>query len=244
MKNHMITIFLIVLVIAGVAYAFSDVYKTKMDQTYDQLAHWTPENIAKDPEAYLVFCEKKTIEAMEGLKASEIDNAQKRSQIQQINEDAKDKITIGEKALLELKELYRSAETSKTWPLKFKNQDFNQEASKKQVISFYKEIEGQKSIAAKCETGLKKLEAHLSKIKDLNIKAQQQLMEIKTNLQLVKIEKNSQNLKDKLINMRAAMEVIAGNASGTGASLTLDDLKADADVKIDDTEFQKIMEKK
>jgi hypothetical protein len=244
MKNNIITTFIIILVIAGIAYGFSDVYKTKMDRSYDQMAHWTPENIAGDPEAYLFFCEKKIVEVMESLKANEIDNAQKRANIQQINESAKEKISLGDKALVQLKELYRAAETSKSWPLKFNNQEFDQEAAKKQIVSFFNEIEGQRSIANKCESALKKLEAYLIKIKDLNIKAQQQLMEVKTNLQLVKVEKNSQNLKDKLVNMRAAMEVIAGDSSKSGAPITLDELKADAEVRVDDSVFNKIMENK
>jgi len=83
MKN-IITISIVVLIIAGIAYGFSGVYKTRMDRKFDQMAHWTPENIVKGPDAYLLFCEVKTIEAMEDLKANEIESARKRAQMQHI----------------------------------------------------------------------------------------------------------------------------------------------------------------
>jgi len=60
-KNGMSLTGIIVLIIVlvaigvGVMYFTSDVYRTKIETAANQYAHWTPENIAKDPENYLTF---------------------------------------------------------------------------------------------------------------------------------------------------------------------------------------------
>jgi hypothetical protein len=69
-------------VVVGVMYFTSDVAKTRIDAAADQYAHWTPENIAKDPENYLRFCEAEATKVLQSLKASEIAVAQNRASLE------------------------------------------------------------------------------------------------------------------------------------------------------------------
>jgi len=80
MRVIVIVLIILAAVIAGL-YFTSDVYRTRINAAANQYAHWTPENIAKDPENYLNFCEEEANKALLGLKASEISIAQNRGKL-------------------------------------------------------------------------------------------------------------------------------------------------------------------
>lgn len=244
MKNLIIGIIIVVLIGLSFSYTFSDVYKTKIDQKIDQFAHWTPQNIAKDPEAYLTFCEGKINQFLEELKASEIDVNQKYSQIRQMIDSATEKANTGVKMLAEFKEIYISAEKVNTWPAKWNGKNFSQDLAKRQIISLSKEVDNQKAMQVKCEDGIKRLDAQKLKIQDSQTKAHQQIAEIATNKQMIKIDKINEELTNKLVGIRGAVESMVGISTKTEGIITLNDLAKDQETKIDESEFKKIMENK
>ncbi len=244
MKNFFVFIVVIGLIGLGVSYTFSDVYKTKIDEKIDQFAHWTPQNIAKDPESYLTFCEGKINQFLEELKASEIDVSQKYAQVRQMADTTAEKTNTGVKMLAELKEAYKSAEKANAWPMKWNGKDFSQDLAKRQIIALSKEIDNQKAMQVKCEDGIKRLDAQKLKIQDSQSKAQQQIAVIKTNKQMVKIDKISDDLANKLVDIKGAVESMVNISTKNEGIITLNELAKDQETKVDDSEFKKIMERK
>ncbi|MCH8343346.1 MAG: hypothetical protein IH983_05105 [Planctomycetes bacterium] len=237
------TILTILVVIGLGAYFLSDVFRTKVGVAYDQFAHWTPENIAKDPAGYLAFCQTETVKTLEELKAREIAVSQNRAGIERMHEDAQEKVVVGTKALGELKQTYRRAAGTDAWPIRWRGQNRDKDWSKRQIVALYKEIESQEVVVGKCEAGLKNLDNQVVRIQDIRAKAQEQLSEIRANQQLIKIEKLSTELTDRLAAMKGAVEATVRTTVDFSKLVNLDDLAAEAELEIDEQEFESIMKR-
>lgn len=233
----------VVVVVAGVVLYFtSDVFRTKMDAQYDQLAHWTPENIAKDPENYLNFCETQTNKALQGLKANEISIAQSRGKLETMKEEANKKIEGGTPLFEELKGLYQKADAAKSWPLTWQGKSMDQNMAKLQIKTFFKDLESQKNLLNKVEAGLKNLDAQILRIQDTKSKAQGQLAEIKTSREMLKVQKITDDLTNRLVSMKGVLQATISTASDTSSGvMTLDQLVEKSTPTVSDTEFDKIM---
>jgi hypothetical protein len=232
----------VVVVIAGVAFYFgSDVFRTKVDAHINQLAHWTPENIAKDPENYLNFCEKQTNDALQALKANEVSVAQSRARLQTMKEESEKKVQVGTTALGELKELYTKAEAAKSWPASWRGDNRDKDWVRKQIVSFAKQVDSQKNLAGKVDGGLKNLDAQVSRIQDTRAKAQEQLAEIKTSREMLKVQKITDELTNRLVGMKSVLQATISGATETKGVISLDQLAAEATPTVSDAEFDKIM---
>jgi len=227
--------------VVGVMYFTSDVAKTKIDAAADQYAHWTPENIAKDPENYLRFCEAEANKALQNLKASEIAIAQNRASLDGTLKTASDKITTGEKALGELKALFAQSLSVNQWPATWQGRTMDQEALKRQIVSLHKQVESQKGLKSKVEQGLKKLEVQVVRIQEGRDQAQTQLMEIKTGREMLKVQKLTDDLTGKLASIKGVLQATINTASETSGPITLDQLAEQSVGAVDDAEFNAIM---
>ncbi len=148
-----LAIVLVIVAVGGVVYFTSAPTRTRMNAAFDQYAHWTPENIAKDPENYLNFCEQQANGAVLKLKASQISVAQNHANLETMQKDATAKIAAGTKALAELKQLYTDADAAKKWPATWMGKQMDQDAVKRQIVSFSHQIAGQESLKTKTEAG-------------------------------------------------------------------------------------------
>jgi len=233
---------LAVLVVGGgIWYFTSDVFKTKFDSNFNQMTTWTPENIAKDPQNYLNYVEAETTKALESLKASKIAVAQNRSKLESMRSDAKNAITVGEKAMAELLAQYKSAESNNAFPVSWNNQSLDKDRVKLQVVSLNKQVSTQKILLAKVEGGLKSLDAQVGKIDEADANAKSQLAEIRTNRELLKVQSLTTDLKDKLVSMQSAVAATVGAASENSGVVSLDQLTAESSQQVDSTEFDKIL---
>jgi chromosome segregation ATPase len=232
----------VVVVVAGVVLYFtSDVFRTKMDAQYDQLAHWTPENIAKDPENYLNFCETQTKKALMDLKANEISIAQSRGGLETMKTESDNKVQVGTKALAELKDLYTRTESANSWPAQWKGENRDKEWVKRQVIALDKQIRSQQALLSKAQAGLQKLDAQVLRIQDAKAKAQEQLQDIEANRQTLKVSKITDSLTKQLVSMKGVLEATLSSATETSGIVSLDQLTAEAAPAVSDAEFDKIM---
>lgn len=205
----------VVLVALGALYLFSDVFKSGVNEQVNQIKNWTPENIANNPKGYLDFCQQQTEAALKGLKADEIRLAQTKGRLEQMRDDAAKQVSAGEKVLKEIVPQYvaqkDSAEVKVTWGEKTLNKD----QARKQISQLDRDVERQKSLKAKAEGGLRKLETEQSKLDDLRSKAKEQLAEIDYNRQLLAANKLSEDLKTRLVNMQAAVNATVSAAAST-----------------------------
>ncbi len=231
-----------IVVAAGVVLYFtSDVFSTRVDARIDQLAHWTPQNIAKDPENYLNFCEKQARRALDDLKANEISIAQSRARLEGMRKDATEKIAAGVKALDELKELYRATEAAGSWPAGWQGQPRDRDWTRRQVVSLARQIDGQKALLEKVEAGLKKLDAQVLRVQDARAKAAEQLAEIAGSREMLKVQKITDDLTARLVNMKGMLEATISTASETSGIISLDQLAAESAAVVSDEEFDKVM---
>lgn len=227
--------------VLGVMYFTSDVAKTRIDAAADQYAHWTPENIAKDTENYLRFCETEATKVLQSLKASEIAVAQNRASLENTLSEANGKIGVGEKALSDLKGVFAAATTANTWPATWQGRSMDQDAVKRQIVSLYKQVEGQKGLKAKIELGIKKLDAQVTRIQEGRDQAQGQLAEIKTGREMLKVEKLTDDLTSKLASIKGVLQATISTASETSGPITLDQLAEQSVGTVDEAEFNAIM---
>ena len=166
-------------VVVGIMYFTSDVYRTRIRAAADQYAHWTPENIAKDTENYLIFCEEQANKALLDLKASEISIAQNRGKLEMMLQESTTKITVGDKALVGLKELYTKTDGANAWPTEWQGQKRDKDWIKRQIVTLSKQVDGQKNIKAKAQDAIKKLELQVTRVQTARSQTQEQIAEIK-----------------------------------------------------------------
>ncbi len=228
-------------VVVGVLYFTSDVAKTKIDAAADQYAHWTPENIAKDTENYLRFCEAEASKALQGLKASEIAVAQNRASLESTLGEASNKIGVGEKALQSLKDVYQAAASAGQWPATWQGRSLDEDAAKRQIVSLHKQVEAQRALKGKVETGIRNLEAQVTRIQEGRAQAQGQLEEIKTSREMLKVQKLTEDLTTKLASIKGVLQATIHTASETSGPVTLDQLAEQSVGVVDDAEFNAIM---
>ena len=234
-----------VVVVIGVAvYFISDPMRTKMKESYDQFAKWTPENIAKDPKGYLSFCEEKTNEAIQKCKASKIAISGQQAKLEQMRQDTEDKLKVGEKALGELKELYRKAETDKKWPLTWQGKELEQEQAKRQVLRLAGEIESKTKLAKEYKGAGDQLRVQLTKVDDAFDRANEQLSTIKVNREKLAVQQITEDLKNNLVAMGSAIQTTIVDVNTQGGTFSLDDLASRSEATVDESKFDEIMKKK
>jgi len=236
----------LVVVLGAVWYFTSDVGRTKMNAAADQYMHWTPENIAKDPINYLNFCEEETKNAVQQLKADEISVAQSQGKLQAMREDAANKVAVADKALPELKALWEKNNADATaWPVTWHGQSLDRDGFKRQMVSLFHEQQTQQNLLAKVDDGMAKLNAQTGKIADARAQAQEQLSEISANRELLKVQNLTNDLTDKLVAMKSALQATVATAKeSNGSTVSLEQLTAESGAAApSDTDFDKMISK-
>ena len=233
---------LVAVVLAGL-YFFSDVFRTRMTSAYEGFAKWTPENIAKDPVNYLNFCEAQANTAVEKLKASRIAIAQKKAKIGSMREDAQNKLTVGNKALGELKTAYKQADADNSFPVKWADNTLDKDACKRQILRLAGEIKSKNDLVAMFDQAGKQLDVQSEKINDATDQASKQLASIQTNREMLKVQAITDDIKKQLVDMKGVLEssVVAVSTSTTGGSVSLDDLVAKSATAVDESKFDEVM---
>jgi hypothetical protein len=229
-------------IVGGGLYIYSDVFHTKANAAFDQFAHWTPENIAKDPVNYLNFCEEQTKAAVTKLKASEIAIAQKKASIQTMVDDAKTQVAGGKVALDELKAVYVKADADNKWPATWRTFTLEKDACKRQILKFAGEIKSKEDLLTKLDAAVAQLNVQSNKVQEARDKAGDQLAKITTNREMLKVQQITDDLKNNLVAMKGVIETsVVGVASGQTGAISLDDLAKQSQTTVDDSEFNKVM---
>ena len=247
MSSAGIIVAIVVVAVVGFAIAYfgSDVFRTKANTTLTQFTQWTPENIAKDPVNYLNFCEEQANKALDKCKAGQIAIAKKQGEIDAMLKDAKDKSTLGTKALAELKEAYKSAEEGSSFPITWRNNVLDQDKAKRQIMKFARETKSATELSSKLQSAIEQLRVQSNKLAEAKDEAHDQLAKIKTNREMLKVQQITDDLKNNLVAMKSAIQTtVVGISSAEPGTLSLDDLAAQSESVVDDSDFLKIMNEK
>jgi hypothetical protein len=231
----------VAVIVLGVVYFTSDVFRTKANQAFKNFAEWTPENIAADPVGYLDFCEEQTNDAMAKLKASKIAIQQKHAKIAGMKEEAGKTVRSGTKMLAEAKAAYKAADGAGAWPVEWMGEDRSQEWMKRQIVTTHAELAGNEKLLKNLDKGMKRLEAEKTRVLDTETKLQQQLAEIQTNREMVKVNQITDDLTTQLANIKGALQAIIPDASDPDSVLRIPDFQREAGTTVDEAEFEQIM---
>ena len=238
-----IGVILVLLLAAGaIAYIVSDPFRTRVDQAYENFADWTPQNIAKDPAGYLKFCEAKTRQALVDLETAGIAIEQHRSRLLSWHKEAIEKILMGEAELEALKALFKEAEAGGQWPVAYRDQTRDKDWTQRQIIAFHGQIEAQRRILQKAEEALARLGTQEKRIGLARNQAHGQITEIQANQQIVAIDKLTDEVTGRLVQMKEQVQNAVHVAERSTETISLEDLIQETEVKIDPTAFEKIME--
>lgn len=224
-----------------------DVSGQKVNDAVNQFAKWTPENIAKNPQTYLNFCEAETNKALDKMKANEISIQQKKALVEADLKKYTDKVAVGSKALGELKTKYReaTAEGGSGFPIKWMSKELADEQAKKQIL----QLAGQVQSAEKLKTMYGSAVAQLSKARgDLQLKrdqANEQLAKIKVSMETLKIQDITKDLADQLAGMTGALGGLVTEALNEDPNqlFNLDDIEKQSETVVDEAKFDEIMGK-
>jgi hypothetical protein len=240
----------VVALVVGGLYAFTDVFRAKMQGAWKNFAEWTPDNIAKDPQGYLTFCEEKTKAALQKLEGSRIGIAQAKDRYESKREDAKKILDTGTKALDGLKTAYRKAEEANSWPMKWELlkddvRTLDREQARKQIVAFDKQVRAKTTTIQGYNKTLTQLEIQSGKVQEAKDKAKEQLDAIASSREELKAKAITDDLKKQLVDMKSILQTgVVGIAESEEKSLmSIEDVAAKTESTVSDEDFSKIMGK-
>lgn len=227
----------------GVLYFVSDTFRTRADRAYRQLSEWTPENIAADPIGYLDFVERRGHEVLGELKASEIAIAQKRAKLEEMQGTIGTRDTAGDAALVELKETYRRAEETGSWPVTWSGAPRDRDWMRRQIVALHHELTTERQLAGKVEGALAQLAVQRRRVEEARARCQEQLAQVGAHREMLRVDALSAELTERLIEMKSVLAAtsITADFVDADALLSLEDLTAAEATTIDDREFESIL---
>lgn len=249
MKNQRglsaIGVVVILVVLAGgiftALYFGTDVFRTRVDTAVRDFAKWTPENIAKRPVEYLNFCEEQTKQAAQKLKASDIGIRQKQASFESKKQECEKIVQTGQQSLSELKDAYKKAEADKKWPASWNTRSLTQDECKRQIMRTHAEVTGKQSMVSEYGKGVDQLKAQQSRVAEAMIQAEQQLAQININREKLKVQQITADLTNTLVEMKGMIGSVVSVADSGSGTVSLEEIAAQRETKIDDKEFEKIL---
>lgn len=232
---------------SGCKEMIGDVGATKINIAVESFLKWTPENIQKNPQAYLHFCEAEMISAMDKMDASKIGINQKKAKMMYELEIQQKKNARGEKIIDELKAKYKAADgDGGSFPIKVGGYEFNQEKAKNSIIKYAGDIASAKKLASMLENAIAKLTGLSSSLQSKKNQAKEQLAEIKVQMESLKIQDMTKDLAIDLAGMTEALGGILveiGTEIDSNEPPDLDKMTQDSEVSVNEDEFLLIMSK-
>ena len=220
---------------------------TKINMAVESFRNWTPENIQKNPQAYLHFCEAEVISAMDKMDARTSGINQQKAKMMYELEIQQKKNAGGEKMLDELKAKYKEADgDGGSFPIKVSGYEFNQEKAKKSIIKYAGDIASAKKLASMLENAIAKLTGLSSSLQSKKNQAKEQLAEIKVQMESLKIQDMTKDLATDLAGMTEALGgtlIDIGTEIDTNEVPDLDTIMQNSEVSVNEDEFLSIMSK-
>ena len=212
-----------VLLVGGGAVVYeSDYLRTLFSARQRELTDWTPDNIAKHPTEYLDFCEQKVRGALDKVKSSRVSIAQARAKVTDMRDDAANKAAVGQTVLRELKDLYGATAKTNAWPVTYKRQPVDEAWVRHNVEQLHAQVGAKQRLAGKCDDALARLQAQADRLPDVESKANQQLAEIQSSREMLKIDGVTDGLKAQMAEMRGLVTDVSDSAASTGKPDNLD----------------------
>lgn len=206
-EGNTLVIVLVLLVVGAIGYYFySDVFKTKVDETARQVREWTPENIQKDPVGYLTWARTECNKSREQLLARQL------SVKTRINEATR---TIGgneaegvqyDGFLVEAKDLYRSAAENNEWPVSLRGATLSEEQLKRRIVEAFQKIERDSAITVAYKGALVKYENQSAEIQVKLDELLQLKNKLTTDLELAKIKQSFDGIEGIADRLNAMMD--------------------------------------
>jgi hypothetical protein len=185
------------------------------------LDDWTPERIVADPEGYLDFCEQKVKDAVTRLRDRQEAIITARTRFQLGREEAAVKVATVEPIYQDLK---LASDGATAWPITWAGEPRSADWAKRSLADLDLHLAARQKLIATYDRAIDRLNGQERDNRDQQNVALQQLAEIHTSREFVKIDRMSADLQKRLLEMRSMVQGVLVQAdTGTGP-ITLDSL--------------------
>jgi hypothetical protein len=231
----------LVLVGIGIYYVASAPFKTKVNEAISQTMQWTPENIAKQPQDYIRWAIAESETVLESTKAREVAIAQLEGRWKARAGELEEASNVGQKALDELKQLYRDAEASGDWAVTWRGRTVESENDlKRQIIALHNEVGQNDALQGQYEEGVQRLLNMKEKVKEVRFKAQETIKNLQYALEEAKLDAADMTIDQDLVAVNETLTVLRRENTEIG-TVDLDTLVREEEATIDDAAFAEIM---
>jgi hypothetical protein len=185
-----------------------------------KLADWTPEMIVAQPEAYLDFCEAQVTSSLAVLKQRQgaIESAKASFSQQRDRELAV--VREAEGVARQLKD----AIAANAWPAKLAGQGRNESWIRDNLAQIESQLPAKQKLIATYDDGLARLAAEQARNPGDQSYALQQLAEIRTSREFLKINKMNDDYSKRLVEMRSMVQGVIASAEQPAGVVRLEDL--------------------
>lgn len=241
--SNLVLVLLVIAAALAVWFFVSKPFQTNVKEGYRQATEWTPENIQKDPIGYLSWALDEVGTTEQKLQAGVLALKTKKNAAERaVGKHTTDKGEY-EKLLGEFKEAYRTAESTKKFPVTVRNLNFDETALKRKIVESNDKMVGEAGLLEAYNKTLRIINDKLSEL-DAKLGDVAKLKNrLSTDLEIAKVNKSVAGL-DSIDDQLAAIvdtsaALVRTTEEGTEVSTMI---KPSAEARVDD-EFSKIMGK-
>ncbi|MEZ6194687.1 MAG: hypothetical protein R3F20_03005 [Planctomycetota bacterium] len=239
-SNLLLVIVILFALVAVVSWVARERFAHEVEKGIDRLESWNAAAIAEDPVRYLDYVERKTGETRATLAASRARLATERGRLEARRKEAERKITAGEAALDELREVYRAAEAGgypATWRETPRDRDF----LRRQLVALDRELRSERTMREAVTGALAGLEDAVSRLEDLDDRCERQLATLPTEREVARLGRLDAKATERFTAMQGVLR--EGASAAPGELVGLEDLVApSAPVADEDARIREILE--
>lgn len=207
MKTALIVVILGVSLI-GIGISYSPPLQEKFHKVKDDWNTWTPKRIRENTAEYLSSCKRKAQNAIGDLEVRQIEIRQKTANFEHKMNLSSFRTERTAPKLENLTQLYRSAEQTGSWPIKWEELSLSQNHAQRHILLTHKQIEAAKFIVSTCTGAIQKLNAEHDRTFDAIADAHANLIEIETYEQILAIQTLSKELENDLLNLKTTIQSV------------------------------------
>ena len=240
--NAVIIILIVVVIIGLVVYFKSAPIQTKVNEVVKQTTEWTPENIQKNPEGYLVWSRQQCKQSKESLNANLLSMKIKKEQIQRELLGEESDLKAYKSLLKESKTLYLKASEQKAFPVELRSVQLNSTQLKKKIVEINRKTQNLNRTMSQKKESLRILEQQMIKTEKGIENVNTLMVKLNTDIEIIKNDIGTsgfQEISDKVHAIQDASKVLTSLSSDGEPSIE-SMIEKTSDQKLND-EFTAIM---
>lgn len=235
------SILAVALIGGGIWFYLSKPFQTQVKENYRQATEWTPENIKKDPVGYLTWALEEVGKTEQKLEASVLGMKTRKNAVDRALEKHEADNSQYQKLLGDLKEAYRTASASSTWPVKVRDISFDESGLKRKVVECSDKVKNSTSLI---ETYRRTDDVISGKLREIDMKLAEVVKlksRLSTDLEIAKVNKSVEGLDSLGDTLTAIVDTSTALAQTAEQGTSVDEMIKPSAANQIDEEFAKII---